>query len=147
MSETTEETRQRLMREGLLKEEEPLRNQAVAIIDAQNGYSVEFDPDPDSVRLDYEVEEERLAAQIAASLSPAQSKMLCAAAGQYKTNLKGTRETHRTFIGSGQASTAKKLQEMGLGAYDSNGYDAKFWIWERGYQVAATLGVTPPERP
>lgn len=146
MSETTEETRQRLIRDGLLDEREPLHNQAVAIVDSQNGYSIEFDSDPEGVRAAYQAEEERLAKQIADALSPAQTKMLCEAAGNYKVNRRQTMDTNRTFVGAGQASTAKKLQSLGLGAYDSNGYDAKFWVHERGYQVAATLGVTPRER-
>lgn len=145
MSESNEDTRQRLIRDGLLKEDEPIRNQAVAIIDAQNGYSVEFDPDPNSVRAEYDDEQHRLAEQIACSLSPAQLDMLCTAARRPKENRKRTRETNYAIIGPGQASTAKKLESLRLGKYVSNGYSANFWIGEHGYEVAASVGATPPE--
>lgn len=144
MSEANDNTRKRLIREGLLKEDEPFRNQAVAVIDAQNGYSCEFDPDPDSVREEYDEEEHRLAELVACTLSSAQLLMLCTAARRPKENQKGTRETHYAWVGSGQASTAKKLQSLGLGSYVSDGYSAKFWIGERGYEVAASVGTKPP---
>lgn len=79
-------------------------------------------------------------------LSPAQRKMLLGAAGRPKLNRRGL-ESHYVWIGSGQASTAKKLESLGLGAYDSNGYSARFWVWTKGYELAATVGVTPRPNP
>lgn len=65
-----------------------------------------------------------------AKLTEPQKKMLITAAK--------TRQG-RAFIQTGQASTAKKLQEKNLGGYVSDGYEAKFYIWARGIEIAREL--------
>lgn len=77
------------------------------------------------------------------NLSAAQRGMLLTAAGRPRVNRKG-RETNYAWVGRGQAGTARKLESLGLGAYVSDGYSARFWIWSRGYEVAAEAGVFPP---
>lgn len=75
------------------------------------------------------------------SLSPAQRKMLGASARNFGRVRRNGEDANFTWVGRGQASTAKKLEELGLGAYVSDGYSAKFWVWEPGVEVARALGL------
>lgn len=80
------------------------------------------------------------------SLSEAQRKMLLDAAKRAPIHPRTGEENNYAFIQGGQASTAKKLHELGLGGYvetGARGEAAKFWIWDDGYEVAAEAGVTP----
>lgn len=63
-------------------------------------------------------------------LSPAQKKMLTTAAKTRKA---------RAFAQTGQASTAKKLNELGLGGYVNDGYSGRFYLWNAGLDVAREL--------
>jgi hypothetical protein len=83
---------------------------------------------------------------VLADLSEPQRKLLLDAAKRPRFHPRSRRENHYAFIGRGQASTAKKLQALGLGGYTwDDGMDAaKFWIWTDGYRVAAEAGVHPP---
>lgn len=81
-----------------------------------------------------------------ADLSEAQRKMLLDAAARPLLNHRGA-ENHYSFVGRGQASTAKSLETLGLGGYVMDGgtasEPARFWIHTRGYEVAAEAGVRP----
>lgn len=74
-------------------------------------------------------------------LSSAQQRMLQAAARRWGRVRRNGEDANFTWVGRGQSSTAKKLAELGLGAYVSDGYSAKFWIWERGVELARSLGL------
>lgn len=74
--------------------------------------------------------------RIATELSPAQRRMLVAAAKRYGKRTPEGNDAHFTHVGPGQASTARALEGMQLGGYDGEG---RFWIWERGYEVAQAL--------
>lgn len=82
-------------------------------------------------------------------LSEAQRKMLLDAAARPKLNHRGA-ENHYSYVGRGQASTAKSLAALGLGGYVMDGgtasEPARFWIHTRGYEVAAEAGVCPRMR-
>jgi hypothetical protein len=75
-------------------------------------------------------------------LPEAQRKMLLDAAARPRRNHRDN-EANYAWVGKGQAGTAKKLEALGLGAYVSDGYSARFWIWALGYEVAAEAGVYP----
>lgn len=74
-------------------------------------------------------------------LSPAQRKMLLAADKRYGRITRGGVEAHYTHVGRGQGGTARVLQTLGLGGYatDNGVSGAKFWIWERGHEVAQAI--------
>lgn len=76
-------------------------------------------------------------------LSRAQVAMLQKAARRYGRITPGGIEAHYTNVRQGQGGTARSLMAMGLGGYtqDSGVSGAKFWIWDRGYEVALTLGL------
>jgi hypothetical protein len=74
-------------------------------------------------------------------LSPAQEKMLLAANKRYGKLTPGGEEAHFTYVGGGQAGTAKALERLGLGGYthDAGRGGAKLWIWEKGHEVAEAI--------
>jgi hypothetical protein len=80
-------------------------------------------------------------------LSSAQRKMLLAADKRYDKITPGGEQAHHTFVGRGQAGTAKALEALGLGGYthDTGTRGAKFWIWERGHEVAAAIRLDEAE--
>lgn len=81
---------------------------------------------------------------MASDLSSAQKAMLLRAAKRYGRLTPGGEEAHFTYVGRGHASTAKALEALGLGGYthDSGRGGAKFWIWDKGYELAQGLGAT-----
>lgn len=80
------------------------------------------------------------------ALTESQRNMLLDAAARPRLNHRGA-ENHYSFVGRGQAATAKKLEALGLGGYVMDGgtasEPARFWIHTRGYEVAAEAGVRP----
>lgn len=75
-------------------------------------------------------------------LTKSQEEMLFRAAERHGRFTPSGNESHFTYVGRGQAGTAKALEAMGLGGYthDNGMSAAKFWIWDKGYELAVNLG-------